>query len=376
MFSLLSIGIAPVLAMLCPLIYSFANPLSALCFDWIILVFSRGQRMTMVVKDETMTMCILDHFKTNKNDYTWLHEIIVDGHTTVSGHVFSWKHKVWTYIEHAKSSSSNGSEGVSVQITLYYISKQKFKEFTEEIKRDDTQTIKDKPVEIKTVDMLMRTGGSYNYYYIIMKVPIFYTEMPAQTAAIDFILKEYNANHRRLSVFIYGIPGTGKSWMTILLALRMNAFYCKKFNPNNQGDQLVPLISRNKPTKEKPLVINHNEVNELIDICHSFKPGTSNSSGSVPLCYNKQTFNDYCDDFELMPENIILCGTSNDTPAQINSLCPSYLRGGRFHIIIEFLSCDTVKITKQLKPNLFTEHVFGDENYIGTCTPDRDSESD
>ena len=373
---MLSMGFAPVLALICPLLWSFATPLLTLSIDWIVAFFSGGNRMTIVVKDKSTTTCILEHFH-NASEYSWLYELVFDGQTTLSGHVFSWKHKVWAYVDHSKADTDRGSEPC---ITLYYILQGFFKELAstkkDSCKVDESLATDDEDDDdVKTVEMFRRMGPSYNYYYKAMQVPIFYTEMPAQTAAIDFIWDAYNANHRRLSVFIYGEPGTGKSWMTILLALRANASYCKSFNPSNPGDHLVKLVSQSKPTKVKPLVINHNEVNGMIYSCHTYLASTGAVNSEIATCYNKQSYNDYCDDFELMPQNIIMCGTSNKTPAEINSWCGSYLRGGRIHLVVEFISRDKVQITKQLKPNCSTKHIFGDHETSwkssGPNTPER-----
>ncbi len=43
----------------------------------------------------------------------------------LSGHVFSWKHKVWAYVDHSKADTDRGSEPC---ITLYYILQVFFKE--------------------------------------------------------------------------------------------------------------------------------------------------------------------------------------------------------------------------------------------------------
>ena len=159
-----------------------------------------------------------------------------------------------------------------------------------------------------------------------------YFERENQTQIIDNTINFYNENHSCVTM-IYGQPGTGKSIIGLLLAKKLNASFCKMYNPTIPGDTLENIYDNANVSKKKPLVLLIDEFDIILDRFHNEKIILHKD---IPIeVYNKTTWNSLLDDIniKLYPYLIIIL-TSNLSSSEIQTKYdPSYIREGRVNII-------------------------------------------
>lgn len=155
------------------------------------------------------------------------------------------------------------------------------------------------------------------------------TPRPQQLVVVDDIVAKFAKNGGHHTSFIHGEPGSGKTTIALLVAMRLDASFCKTFNPTDPGDSLVSLYNTVKPTRERPLVVLLDEVDTIIRRTHS---GSINQHAKFPIMVrDKTTFNGFLDDVSDAWDDLVIIMTSNVSRAGIDSLDPSYLRAGRVH---------------------------------------------
>jgi hypothetical protein len=185
-----------------------------------------------------------------------------------------------------------------------------------------------KPVEdsMKSVVSIWGRQGTYtNLWYtsISLDVTGLHT-LPAQAPIVHDIVNAFYAK-KRLSVFLHGVVGAGKSTIGLLVAKEIKGSFCHTFNPTEPGDTLHSLL-RETRSHDKPLVVVIEEANVLIQNIHA---NSIERHKNIPVSvYNKSTFNTFLDDLMLY-RNLILILTSNKDKKEIDDLDASYLRKGR-----------------------------------------------
>jgi hypothetical protein len=129
----------------------------------------------------------------------------------------------------------------------------------------------------------------------------------------------------RASIWIDGIPGSGKSTIGLLLAKKIHGNYCHTFHP------LIPSMCLNNlcdDIDDTPMVIVIEEFDNTIKMIHENK--VIRNERYHTMIYDKGSFNTFMDDVYLYP-NIIFIFTSNVKKSEIDTLDASYLRKGRIH---------------------------------------------
>ena len=160
-----------------------------------------------------------------------------------------------------------------------------------------------------------------------------YTARPNQQKIIEQIIEQYknSNNDGNTSVnIIYGIAGTGKSMISLLLAKEMGAPLCDSFNPTEPGDDIGLIYNTAMPTYEKPLILVLEEFDILIHKLHNNLIATHRD---IPIqVKDKTSWNMFFDriDRGLYP-NLIVILTTNTDPVMIDNMDKSYLRSGRIN---------------------------------------------
>lgn len=173
-----------------------------------------------------------------------------------------------------------------------------------------------------------RHGSYAHIYYTDFKIDLSnITPMGDQGDIMTDIIGKYNTK-KRLTVFVHGTTGTGKSTLGILLAKELSGAYCHDFNPSEPGDSFKGLLRDSKGNDEVsgPLVIVMEEIDTLIRMIH--EGNVTRHKNVVTSVHNKATFNTFLDDM-IFYRNIIIIMTSNKTREQIDLMDTSYLREGR-----------------------------------------------
>jgi pyridoxal/pyridoxine/pyridoxamine kinase len=181
------------------------------------------------------------------------------------------------------------------------------------------------------IELYERTGNYYWFEYskrdlIVTK---FNTDNNPNQEKIITETAAYLKKNNHCVVFIYGLPGTGKSMCGILLAKLIKAKLVRTFDPTQPGDNLSSLYATVEPTEENPLVIVLDEVNIMF---HNVHNGLIKEHRDTPTqIINKPTLNRFLDDINLgIFPHLVIIMTSNISVETIEQTYDaSYIRKGR-----------------------------------------------
>ena len=204
---------------------------------------------------------------------------------------------------------------------------------------EDDIDVKDKKKEgekTKEVKYYTRQGNYEYFFYTSRKVEINKEYTTEQRAIANDIIDRFNVQGY-LTCFIYGKTGSGKTMLSYLLAKTINCSLCDTFNPTDPCDSLMNLYSRISPTKEEPLILLLDEVDNIIKNVYD---NNIIKHKKYPIqIYDKPSWNLFFDkiDMGLYP-NLIVILCSNKTKRELDYLDDSYLRQGRLHLTFELNS--------------------------------------
>jgi hypothetical protein len=173
-----------------------------------------------------------------------------------------------------------------------------------------------------------RHGCYTHIYYNDFKIDLSnITPMGDQADIMKDIISKYTPT-KRLTAFVHGTTGTGKSTLGILVAKELKGAYCHDFNPSEPGDSFKGLLRESKSNEEisGPLVIVMEEIDTMIKTIH--EGSVPRHKNVVTSVHNKATFNTFLDDM-IFYRGVIMIMTSNKTREQIDLMDTSYLREGR-----------------------------------------------
>jgi hypothetical protein len=196
------------------------------------------------------------------------------------------------------------------------------------INSDDHHIINIKSNKSCSITIYERTGAFYNLYYDKRKYDMSKYLPTTSQDNIIIKIKELFKQKKSASIFISGLPGTGKSMIGFLLANELNAKLVRTFNPTEPGDNMIRLIRDTDPDDETPLILMLDEVDTMI---RKITEHTIVPHKNIPIMiHDKISFNRFMDDM-MFYDNVILIMTSNESKENIDAIDSSFLRKGRIN---------------------------------------------
>lgn len=176
----------------------------------------------------------------------------------------------------------------------------------------------------------------YVYYKQILFNVFYFSPLPNQEKAIEQISNQYEKSiHKSVVCLLHGKPNTGKSMISILMAKKLKAHYCKTYKPIDAGDSFDTIYNTCNPSEMNPLVILLDEFDIILEKITS--KNIKINEKVLTEVTDKTSWNTLFDNFSigLYPYTIIIL-TTNETPAQIiKKYDPSCIRENRCHLMIE-----------------------------------------
>lgn len=200
---------------------------------------------------------------------------------------------------------------------------------------DDVDPIKDNCYRI-----IFKSGGFDFPDYDMRDINFsYYKPRKNQSKIINDIKLNYNQSNR-LTVFLSGTYGSGKTMLTRLLSKNLKACLMDKFNPSKPNTYLHSLYNIVNPSKKKPLVLVIDEVDILLN---TIVKGIPEHKRYDRLVDSKTSWNSFLDDIDIgIYKNLILILCSNKSKEEIDKLDPSFLRKGRVHMYVNMNDIDYI----------------------------------
>lgn len=189
------------------------------------------------------------------------------------------------------------------------------------------------PPQRSSICIYTRGGSYYSVWFRKRTVTIDSVQpRPQQLALIEQIEATFK-KQRHCVAYIHGPPGSGKSMLGPLLAIRLNAAYCNTLKPWQPGDTLAELYGEAETSHEKPLIVSFDEIDTALLRIHG---GIEAHKSLTTLITDKSSWNHFMDEIARgMYPNLIILLTTNRAPEFIRELDPSYIRPGRIDLELE-----------------------------------------
>jgi hypothetical protein len=201
--------------------------------------------------------------------------------------------------------------------------------------------------EKKAVTLLIREGhyGWFEYTETSFYPPALKATAPQQ-AVLEKLMSSFNeldvsgeTKKRYCTALLTGKPGAGKSSVPLILANELlkskeGVYFVDDFNPTDPGDSFDKLYSRIEPSKEKPMVVVLEEVDNIVK---RLNEGIPPHKSSPILIQNKPGWNSFFDNFgKGRYRNVFFVMTSNKPQEWFDGEDSSYFRKGRVDLRIDF----------------------------------------
>ena len=167
-----------------------------------------------------------------------------------------------------------------------------------------------------------------------------FNSKPIQAEIIDQISEKYESNPFNICrALVWGHPGGGKSFIGKLLAKKYDSAYCFDIKMLDPGTAILDLWQTVMPSKEKPLIIQIDEFDIIINKIHhtSQNPDSEKKPHQWlrTMVADKQSYNTFLSEYLICLPYVIYLFTMNKSPSEIMDLDPSYIRKNRIDLILE-----------------------------------------
>lgn len=196
-------------------------------------------------------------------------------------------------------------------------------------KNNEKTTIKTKTIKLYLVNSYY--DGEFRDLYL----PFNFKPYNYQKTIIDKIDNIYQ--HHPFNIcraLIWGEPGGGKSFIGKLLAQKYSSAYCFGIKLLNPGTPILDLWQTVLPSKEKPLIIQIDEFDIIINTIHNNLEKNKPHQWLRTMITDKQSYNTFLSEYLICLPHVIYLFTMNSDPKIINALDTSYIRKNRIDLIM------------------------------------------
>lgn len=191
-----------------------------------------------------------------------------------------------------------------------------------------------------------RSGPFYNISWKKASRSVRIEHTPEQKRIVESICSlaaasEQNGFGFNASVLLTGPPGSGKSTVAALVALRLRGALCADHRPTETGDELAHLRTQANPDRVAPLVVLMDEWDATIRRVYSPDGEPFRFRDMRPQICDKSSYSAYMDRLE-SATNCVFIFTANSSPRELQALDTSCVRPGRINLFHEMTDVDGV----------------------------------
>jgi hypothetical protein len=164
----------------------------------------------------------------------------------------------------------------------------------------------------------------------------------SQTTLMNNIVVSYESNPFHICrTLIWGEPGGGKSFIGKLLARKYQSAYCFDIKLLDPGTPILDLWQTVMPSKDKPLIIQIDEFDIIINKIHNTSKhheSTKPHQWLRTMIADKQSYNTFLSEYLICLPYVIYLFTMNSKPEDIIELDASYIRKNRIDLILQLVN--------------------------------------
>ena len=192
----------------------------------------------------------------------------------------------------------------------------------------------EKTNKTKTIKLYL-VNSYYDGDFKDLYLPFNFKPFNYQKNIIDKIDNIYQNNPFNICrALIWGEPGGGKSFIGKLLAQKYSSAYCFGIKLLNPGNPILDLWQTVLPSKEKPLIIQIDEFDIIINKIHNNLEQNKPHQWLRTMITDKQSYNTFLSEYLICLPHVIYLFTMNSDPKIINSLDSSYIRKNRIDLVM------------------------------------------
>ena len=295
-----------------------------ICINIILLYFNTNTKIFDSNFDRENTDKLLEYLTDNA---TILNEIYNKGKKRPTGFCFSIKNRFMCFII---NKGDNAREVSKTNSKIWYWGKL-------HIEINKQNTIEEQIIDNKFITIWDRDSDYRDAHIYSFKIPFSFEPYEIQTKIINEIIDfQKSSIYSICRAVVYGKPGCGKSFIGKFLAFKLNGSLATYINLGSPGCGFQKLYQRCSPTQEKPLIIQLDEIDIIIENIHYQKNIDFKHKWMTTEAYNKITYNNFWSEFVTRYPFVIWLCTMNSDIEDINKLDSCYLRKSRMDIICKY----------------------------------------
>lgn len=305
-------------------IVSYIQHIFNICLYLLIIFFDINYYVFDGVSDSENTEQMIEYISKNCNNISL--NYLKNGEKLPSGLCFSHKDGYIAYIFNSNITEHNRCK---VNSTIYYLGNLHIDLKKSNISSEDKE-------KINTISIWDKDDDYRDSYVHKLTIPFNKEPYEKQTLIIDKIRDFYqNNDDNYCRTLVYGQPGKGKSYIGKLLANQLNGELATYINLVTPGCGFKRLYKKANPTKDKPLIIQIDELDIIISKVHNETIKKEHDWLEI-ACMNKITYNNFWSEIVPNYPYVIWLCTMNSLPESIDKMNTCYIRKNRMDLVMEY----------------------------------------